>query len=85
MTIQEKLISMLVNNGMFESQALEVIENSKKSINTLVEDYTIDFDKDASDYPDIIYNIWYTGIIKKEALNWIDKNKPLAWYREMFI
>jgi hypothetical protein len=84
MTVKEKLISMLVANGMFENQAKEVIELAIPKLNELVEDYNITFEAPSKQYPDMIYNLWYITI-KPIALDWINKNAPMAWYKEMFI
>lgn len=84
MTVREKLESMLVANGMFENQAKEVIELSIPKLNELTDDYTITFESPANQYPDMIYNLWYMTI-KPIALKWIDDNKTMAWFREMFV
>jgi hypothetical protein len=84
MTVREKLESMLVANGMFEKQAKEVIELSIPKLNELADDYTITFESPSNQYPDMIYKLWYVTI-KPIALKWIDDNKPMAWFREMFV
>jgi len=84
MTVKNKLINMLVNNGMFEQQATEVIELSMPELNELADDYNIKFESPSNQYPDLMYNLWYVSI-KPIALKWIDDNKPMAWYREMFL
>ena len=84
MTVREKLESMLVTNGMFENQAKEVVELSIPKLNELADDYTITFESPSNQYPDMIYNLWYMTI-KPIALKWIDDNKPMAWFREMFV
>jgi hypothetical protein len=84
MTVREKLESMLVANGMFENQAKEVIELSIPKLNELADDYTITFESPSNQYPDMIYNLWYITI-KPIALKWIDDNKPMAWFREVFV
>lgn len=84
-TVREKLESMLVANGMFESQAKEVMEIAIPELNKLADDYTITFDSPSNQYPSSsLYTIWYISI-KPIALKWIDENKPMAWYREMFV
>ena len=84
MTVREKLESMLVANGMFENQAKEVIELSIPKLNELADDYTITFESPSNQYPDMIYNLWYMTI-KQISLKWIDDNKPMAWFRDMFV
>jgi hypothetical protein len=84
MTVRGKLENMLVLNGMFESQAKEVIELSIPKLNELDKDYTITFDSSSNSYPDVIYQLWFMTI-KPIALEWIDKNKQMACYRGMFL
>lgn len=83
MTTKEKLQSMLVNNGMFESQAKEVMEIAIPELNDLVEDYSITFNGSASQYPNVIYDILFLAI-KPIALKWIEEKMPMAWYKPMF-
>lgn len=82
-TVRQKLEKMLIANGMFESQAKEVIEIAIPSLNDLVDDYKITFDSPSSDYPNRLYNTLYL-IIKPIALEWIEENKPMAWFKPMF-
>lgn len=84
MNVRGKLEGMLVSNGMFENQAKEVIDLAIPKLNELVDDYTISFESPSSDYPDMVYNIWFMTI-KPIALKWIDDNKPMAWFRELFV
>jgi hypothetical protein len=84
MTIKEKLQSMLVNNGMFESQAKEIMGIAIPELNNLVEDYQITFDRSASEYyPSVIYVLFLA--IKPIALKWIEEKMPMAWYKPMFV
>ena len=83
-TVRGKLESMLIQYGMFESQAKEVIDLSIPKLNELVDEYKISFDRPQTEYPDTLYSILFLNI-KPIALKWIDDNKPMAWYRDMFI
>ena len=83
MTTREKLENMLVNNGMFESQAKEVMEIAIPELNSLVKDYQITFDRPAMEYPTAVYNVLFLAI-KPIALKWIEANVPMAWYKPMF-
>lgn len=83
MTVREKFISMLVNNGMFEEQAKEVMQLAEPKLKELTDDYSIRFDQLSESYPNSVYNILFIPV-KKVALEWIDANKPQAWYRPMF-
>lgn len=74
---------MLVSNGMFESQAREVMVVAEPELEALVDNYKINLEDSVSSYPQAIYNVLY-GVIKPVALRWIDGNIPMAWYRPMF-
>lgn len=90
MTVREKLESMLVSNGMFESQAKEVMEmampllNNEMGVDEGQPIYKLTYDRPAKEYPDFLYPILFDRL-KPIALQWIDKNKPAAWFREMFV
>jgi hypothetical protein len=84
MTVREKLELMLVEKGMFLTQAKEVIELSIPKLNELSGDYTITFDSPSNEYPNMLYSVWYLTI-KPIALKWINDNIPQAWYKEMFV
>lgn len=83
MTVQQKLEKMLIDNGMFDTQAKEVMKLAIPDLNALVDDYQISFNSDASSYPNVIYNVLFKAI-KPIALKWIEDNIPLAWYKPMF-
>ena len=74
----------LRNKWSHEKQAKEVIELSIQKLNELADDYKITFENPSNQSPDMIYNLWYITI-KQIALKWIDDNKPMAWFREMFV
>lgn len=82
MTVGEKLITILVSCGMFESQAKEVLELAKPVLNQ--DNYHITFNAPETDYPKTVYNLWFE-MMKPVALKWIDENKPKAWFRPMFL
>lgn len=82
-TTKERLKEMLTSKGMFETQADAVLEEAIPKIESLVSDYKFTWDRPAEEYPDTLYVlIWI--IISEVALEWIDKNIPLAWFRPMF-
>lgn len=83
-TVREKLQKMLVSKGMFESQAEEVIKLAIPELKALLDDYEITLDRPSEEYPQSIYDVLFF-IIKPIALRWIEKNKPEAWYKEMFV
>ena len=82
MTVLEKLEKMLQENGMFETQAKEVMKLAIIELNKS-EDYKISFGSPDKDYPDILYKLWFKDI-KPVALKWINDNIPQAWYKPMF-
>lgn len=84
MTTREKLESMLIERGMSVQQANEVMDLAKPKIDEVADNYEISYDRPASEYPDIIYNTLFL-FIKPIALKWIEENKPLAWFKPMFI
>jgi hypothetical protein len=84
MTTREKLEEMLVHNGMFDTQAKKVMDIAIPELNNILDDYTITFDRPASEYPNAIYTILFL-YIKPIALKWIEENCPLAWYKPMFM
>ena len=82
-TIKEYLIKILISMGMFESQAIKVMEIAIPKIHKLTDHYRINFDDDSETYPRPIYNVLMLGI-KPIALEWINENAPEAWYKPMF-
>lgn len=92
-TVKEKLISMLVEYGMFEHHAEQVMEIAipiiqEEAANLDANDgtgYHVTFDSDSKDYPDVIYSFWFVTSVKPTALKFIDDTIPQAWYRDMFL
>ena len=84
MTLRQKLIKMLVDKGLFESQATEIITQSIKIIDSKQGEYKVTWDRPADEYPDVCISLWFMETIKPATLAWIDKNKPQAWFRPIF-
>ena len=42
-------------------------------------------DSPSEEYPNMIYRLLFDGMIKSIALNWIEENVPMAWYKPMFV
>jgi len=84
MTVKETLINMLIERGMFLSQANEVMELAVPQLNDLVEGYSISLDSRSDEYPYQMSKILFAAI-RPIALKWIDDNKPQAWYRDVFV
>lgn len=83
MTTKERLKKMLTDYGMFDNQADEVLAEAIPQIESLILNYRIIWDRPASEYPDVVYNVmWLT--LCDAALKWIDKNAPQAWFRPTF-
>ena len=83
MTTRGKLEEMLVEMGMFEEQAVEVLDLAIPKMDEIAADYDITWNSPADGYPQVMYNMWFSSV-KKVAKEWIAKNKPQAWYRPMF-
>jgi len=81
MTIEEKLNSMLVENGMFDSQAAAVIERVKAD--EANEPMASRWKDDISDYPpQLLAVLWLT--VRRIALAYIEETCPLVWFKPMF-
>jgi len=80
---REYLEYMLINMGLFESQAKEIIALAIPEIDKGSQDYKISWNSPASGYPEMLYGVWFQTV-KIVALPWIVKNCPNAWFRPMF-
>ena len=84
MTGEEKVIEMMMTRGMLQSQAEEVFVIVKDAIEEFVPEYNFTWDRPVDEYPEVIYDIlWLT--VKFEVLKWIEENKPMAWFKPMFM
>lgn len=84
MTTREKFESMLVKNGMFESQAKKVMDIAIPELKELYSANDITFDRPSEEYPSVLYSIIFIAI-KPIALKWIEQNCPQAWFKPMFM
>jgi hypothetical protein len=82
-TTKMKLVAMLIANGLFESQANEIIKLAIPEIDKLNNGYQITWDRPASEYPGVLYPLLFISI-KPIALQWIEDNCPQAWFKPMF-
>ena len=81
MTVEEKFTKALVDNGMFPNQAAEVMTAAKSS--EILADMGHRWSDNVERYPPQLFAVvWMT--IRHIALEWIDANVPLAWYRPVF-
>lgn len=83
MTVKEKLREMLVQKGMFESQADAVLVIAIPEIEACAPDYSVNWDGPAEGYPDVVYASMALHLYAA-AKEWIAEYEPLAWYRPMF-
>ncbi|MFZ2310449.1 MAG: hypothetical protein WAW11_02805 [Patescibacteria group bacterium] len=83
MTTREKLIKMLVDNGMFESQAKKVLEIAIPKIEEATSNHDFTWDRPAEEYPESLYEIMWI-CVKATAKDWLAENAPQAWFRPMF-
>jgi hypothetical protein len=82
MKIREKAVKILVEHGMFENQAIEIIERYLAS--PLGEPMLGRIDDDEKDcHPTLFVPVWIA--IKQVALEWIDEKKPKHWARHLFL
>lgn len=83
MTTKDRLKKMLVDNGMSESQAEEVLKVAIPKIEAASRHLEFIWDGPAEEYPDHIYNVIWT-YLKITTKEWLAKNDPEAWYRPLF-
>lgn len=95
MTVKQKLEDMLIQRGMSNQQAEEVLKLALPEINKSMEEpyelpsgstvqpYAISWETRCDDYPDVIYGIWFS-IMNPIAVKWIKENKPQAWFLPVF-
>ncbi len=98
MTTKQRLIGNLIDCGMSQSQAEQIIELAIPVLDKQAHEingfhgvtfepenpYHINWDSPSFHYPDGLYAAWFMSI-KPIALKWIDENKPQAWFRDMFV
>jgi hypothetical protein len=80
MTFQEFSIKYLTDRGMFDNQAVQVVEGVKSYQPSMVSLWNQSIDG----YPDAVK----TGLVlslRSSAVEWIDNNLPQAWFRSMFV
>ena len=74
-TFESKLTEMLIERGMFEQQATEVMQRVKTD--KASEAMKGRWNDDVSGYPEQLLHVaWYD--VKQHALAWIDENAPQA-------
>jgi hypothetical protein len=83
MNTREKFEEMLVNNGMFEHQAKEVMDIAIPIIDGTVKGYKFTWNRPYEEYPIQVYSVIWGTTVKEIALKWINENMPLAWYKPL--
>ncbi len=83
MTTKEKLIDMCVSRGMFETDAVKVVESAVSEIDSFG-DYRTTWDRPAEEYPPTLYAVMFLTV-QEHAIKYIDEHYPRAWFREVFV
>lgn len=81
MTFEQKIVEMLIGNGLFADQAREIIDLAKldRSLVSMEKRWS----EDVADFPDtVLVGAWLS--VQDVALEWIDEHCPLAWFRPLF-
>ena len=82
MTIEDKIMEMLVEHGMWDNQAVAVMEMMKAD--EVNESMAHRWNDNVEDYPlSMLAILWMKA--KGTALKYIDANCPEAWFRPMFV
>jgi len=81
-SIKEELRSRLLICGMSDYQADAVIDVAEHDI--LMGGIVSKWHRKVEDYPKPIVDLaWHN--LKAVALEWLEENKPLAWFKPIFI
>ncbi len=84
MTIKQKLTALLVEHGLFESQATAVMESVIARDIEFKGGMHERWHHDISGYDSNMILVLWIGV-RAAAVTWIDKYKPLHWARGMFV
>jgi hypothetical protein len=79
MTVENKMIDYLIKNGMSTNQAESVIIEAKKDMSGTFNNWGSQIDG----YSELLQKLIKISV-KQAALQWLIKNKPLAWFKSMF-
>ena len=83
MTTRQKFESMLYNMGVFESDASKIMDLAIPMFKEMTPNYNVTWDRPASESPEAFYKVGYITV-SRAALQYIDENKPNAWFRAIF-
>lgn len=78
-TIEYKLRGMLAKRGLSDQETDTIMETFKR----LSGNQAVKWGDSPEGYPPELMDVLTAGLFS-EVLNWIDTNKPRAWYRPMF-
>ncbi len=81
MTIRKKLLMMLEEHGLFETQAQEVLTDYTES--EMGKEMKNRLNDEVSDYPESVLAVTWMGV-KSTTTKWMDANCPEHWARPMF-
>jgi hypothetical protein len=79
MTVQAEMAKYLIGNGMSDNQAESVISEAKKEMEGTFNNWGSEMDT----YSNQLQNLIKLSV-KQTALGWLNKNKPMAWFKPMF-
>ncbi len=80
MSIEDYFVDYLFNRGMFENQAKEVMEMVKERNKEMAGRWGDNIQY----YPKTVLSL-LTFSVNEVAVEWIDKNLPKAWNRDVFV
>ena len=81
-TTKERCIEFLTDRGLWPNEAEAVLEKAKPEIE--VGGYRMTWERPASEYPVELYAV-IGLILSRNAVEWIDRNKPMHFARMMFV
>ena len=81
MTIRKKLERALESNGLFQDQAVAVVQHFESS--PAGEPMKGRLDEDETAYPPQLFGVLWISV-QQAAVEWIDANKPQHWARAVF-
>lgn len=84
MTTRQKFEEMLYNMGVFENDASAIMDLAIPMVAEMLPQYSVTWDRPSTEYPEAFYNVVFITV-KRAALQWINENKPQAWFKAMFV
>ena len=79
---RQKFESMLYQNGISEKDAESIMDCVIQKFDA-EDSYKVTWDRPSNEYENPFYAVMFLTM-KPYVLEWIDENKPLAFYRRMF-